>query len=133
VGWQLGEELSNLSLVGAGRHALGPPVFVVGEGCVDAVDIACAPCVHPHAALVAADHLLAVVERDAARTVHRPRDVHPVIGGVRGGDGRRRGRRRHGQAKIKDKNGCIYPEAERIVHTGQKETLRRRGCHNSFD
>jgi hypothetical protein len=57
VGWQLGEELSNLGLVGGGRHALGPPAFVAGEGCVDAKDIACAPRVHPHAALVAADHL----------------------------------------------------------------------------
>jgi hypothetical protein len=133
VGWQLGEELSNLGLIGGGRHALGPPVFVAGEGCVDAADIACAPCVHPHAALVIADHLLVVVERDTAGTVHRPRAVHPVIGGVRGRDGRRRGCRRHGQAKIKDKNGYIYPEAESIVHTGQKETLRRRGCHNNFD
>jgi hypothetical protein len=92
----------------------------------------CAP-TPPHAALVAADHLLAFVERDAAGTVHRPRAVHPVIDAVRGGDGRRRGHRHHDQAKIKDKNGCIYPEAESIVHTGQKETLRRRGCHNSFD
>jgi hypothetical protein len=41
--------------------------------------------------------------------------------------------RGHDQAKIKDKNGCIYSEAESIVHTGQKETVRRRGCHNSFD
>jgi hypothetical protein len=94
VGWQLGEELSNLGLVGGGRHALGPPAFVA-EGCVDTADIACTPRVHPHTALVAADHLLAVVERDAAGTVHRSRAVHPVIGGVRGGDGRRRGRRRH--------------------------------------
>jgi hypothetical protein len=132
VGWQLGKELSNLGLVSEGMHALGPPTFVAGEGCVDATDIACAPCVHPHAALVAADHL-AVVERDAAGTVHRLRAIHPVIDAVKGGDGRRRGHRHHGQAKIKDKNGCIYPETESIVHTGQKETLRRRGCHNSFD
>jgi hypothetical protein len=90
VGWQL----SNLGLVGGGRHALGPPAFVA-EGCVDTADIACTPCVHPHAALVVADHL-------------------------------------HGQAKIKDKNGCIEM-AESIVRTSQKETLRRRGCHNSFD
>jgi hypothetical protein len=101
VGWQLGEELSNLGLVSGGRHALGPPAFVAREGCVNAADIACAPRVHPHAALVAADHLLAVVERDAAGTVHRPRAVHPVIGGVRGGDGRRRGRRRHGEVGLR--------------------------------
>jgi len=98
VGGQLGEELGNLGLVGGGRGALGPPAFVAGEGGVDAADVARAPRVHPHAALVAADHLLAVVERDAAGAVHRPRAVHPVIGGVRGGDG---GRRRHGEMGLR--------------------------------
>jgi hypothetical protein len=67
---------------------------------VDATDIVCAPRVHPHSALVAADHLLAVVECDIAGTVHRPRTVHPVIGGVRSGDGRHRGRCRHGKVGL---------------------------------
>lgn len=93
VGGQLGEELGDLGLVGGGGGALVPAV-VAGEGGVHAPDVARAPRVHPDAAVVAAHHLLAVVEGDAARAVHRPGAVHPVVGGRGGGGGSGRGQGR---------------------------------------
>lgn len=86
VGGQLGQELGDLSLVGGGGGALGLAV-VARERDVHAADVAGAPRVHPDVALVAAHHLLPVVVRDAARAVHRPRAIPPIIGGRRGGRG----------------------------------------------
>lgn len=86
VGGQLGQELGDLSLVGGGGGALGLAV-VARERDVHAADVAGAPRVHPDVALVAAHHLLPVVVRDAARAVHRPRAIPPIIGGRRSGRG----------------------------------------------
>jgi len=71
VGGQLRKKLGYLGLVGGGWGELGPAV-VAGKRGVHAANVARAPRVHPHAAIVAANHLLAVIERDAAGAVHRP-------------------------------------------------------------
>lgn len=122
VGGQLGEELGDLGLVGGGRGLLGPPAPMAREGGVDAADVACAPRMHPHAALVAADHLLAVVERDAAGAVHRPRAVDPVIGGI-GGWGWGRRRRRRGEMSLRRLRTA---KAAALHRRRARETLNRR-------
>ena len=87
------EELRHLGLHGVGGGVGGgggvvavavvPGLALVTCEGVVALDVARAARVDPHAALVAFDHLLAVVEGDAADAVHRPGPVHPLVRRVR--------------------------------------------------
>lgn len=86
-GGELDEELGDLGLLdvvggGEGGRGAGTPggglAFMAGEGGL-ALGEAGAAGVDPDAALVAADHLLAVVEGHAAGAIHRPGAVAPVI------------------------------------------------------
>jgi hypothetical protein len=49
---------------------------------VDTPEVAGATCVHPHVAVIAAHHLLDVVERDSAGAVQRLGPIHQSSAGV---------------------------------------------------
>lgn len=85
LGWKLNQQLSNLGFLGDAVNPIVVAVVVAGGGFtlalalalvagerVVALDVAGAARVDPDAALVALDHLFAVVEGDAADAVHGP-------------------------------------------------------------
>jgi hypothetical protein len=75
--------LDDLGLIG-GALVLAVMAGEGGVKCqsVDAPEVARATRVHPHVAVIAAHHLLDVVERDAPGAVHRPGPIHQSSVGV---------------------------------------------------